>query len=122
MPLRRLAVLLALAGCGSGSGACAQVGAVSQLTVRLPAGVTTGQACVQGVCTTTVQNGALLVPLGRREEGGSALVTVTLPGRQASYEGEVPLLRTRPNGPRCPPVAVTGVATVDLAAGRVVPG
>ena len=119
MRWHRLALLLALAGCGGGT-TCALVGCASQLTVRLPAGVTSGQACVAGVCTSEVVGGALLVPLGRRAEGDAAEVTVTIGGR--TYEGQVPLTRTRPNGEQCPPECVNGDAVVDPAAGRVLPG
>ena len=119
MRWHRWVLLLALAGCG-GEVACPLIGCVSQLTVRLPAGVTAGTACVQGVCTSAVVDGALLVPLGRMAEGDAARVTVTLPGTTAPYEGEVPLTRTRPNGPNCAPVCVNGEATVDVGAGRVV--
>lgn len=118
MRWHRLVLLLALAGCG-GEVACPLIGCVSQLTVRLPPGVTSGTACVAGVCTSDVVDGALLVPLGRRAEGSAATVTVTLPS--GSYEGQVPLTRTRPNGPRCPPVCVNGEAVVDAANGEVVP-
>ena len=97
---------------------CPLVGCSSQLTVRLPAGVTAAQACVEGVCTTSVVDGALLVPLGRRGEGVTARVTVTV-GTE-TYEGVVPLTRTRPNGEGCPPVCVNGEAEVDPASGRVV--
>lgn len=121
MRWHRWVLLLALAGCG-GEAACPLVGCVSQLTVQLPAGVTSGTACVQGVCTSSVVDGTLLVPLGRRTEGDIALLTVTLPGAPAPYEGEVPLTRTRPNGPNCAPVCVNGLATVDADAGRVVAG
>ncbi len=113
----RLALLLAVAGCGGGA-TCPLVGCVSQLTVRLPAGVTAGSACVEEVCTSTVVDGSLLVPLGRRAEGDTVSVTVTLPGGQP-YAGVVPVVRTRPNGPRCPPVCVNGTAVVDTAGGRV---
>jgi hypothetical protein len=120
MRWHRWVLLLALAGCG-GEVACPLIGCVSQLTVRLPPGVSSGTACVQGVCTSAVVDGALLVPLGRRAEGDSAVVTVTLPGAPAPYEGEVPLTRTRPNGPNCPPDCVNGEASVDVDAGRVLP-
>ena len=115
MPWHRYALLFALAGCAGGS-TCSLVGCVSQLTVRLPAGATAGQACVAGVCTSEVVAGALLVPLGRRAEGDSAQVTVTVGA--TSYEGQVGLARTRPNGERCPPVCVTGEAALE--GGRVV--
>jgi len=115
----RLALLLAVAGCGGGAGCPELVGCSSQLTVRLPAGATAAEACVGGVCTTTVVRGELLVPLGRGAEGETAAVTVTIPGSPA-YTGDVGLVRTRPSGPRCPPVCVNGVAVVDSAAGRVV--
>jgi hypothetical protein len=120
-PMRwhRWVLLLALAGCG-GEVACPLIGCVSQLTVRLPAGVTSATACVEGVCTSAVVDGSMQVPLGRRTEGTSAAVTVTLPGAPA-YEGTVPLTRTRPNGPNCPPDCVNGEASVDLDRGRVVP-
>ena len=121
MRWHRWLLLLALAGCG-GEVACPLIGCVSQLTVRLPAGVTSGTACVQGVCTSQVVDGVLLVPLGRRAEGDTALVTVTLSGTTQPYEGEVPLTRTRPNGPNCAPVCVNGDAAVDVDAGRVVAG
>ena len=119
MRWHRFALLLALAGC-TGDPGCTLIGCVSQLVVQLPAGTTSGQACVGGVCTTTVVDGELRVPLGRRAEGQSAVVTVTLPGRPAPYEGEVPLTRTRPNGESCPPVCVNGTARVDPASGQVV--
>ena len=119
MRWHRLALLLALAGC-TGDPGCTLIGCVSQLVVQLPAGTTSGQACVGGACTTTVVDGELRVPLGRRAEGSTAVVTVTLPGRPAAYAGEVPLTRTRPNGASCPPVCVNGTARVDPASGQVV--
>ena len=121
MPWPRLALLLALTGC-TAAGQCAQVGCVSQLTLALPAGVTTATACVADVCSSEVVAGALLVPLGRRAEGQTAAVTVTVAGTSTPYEGEVPLTRTRPNGPSCPPVCVSGAAQLDVASGRVVAG
>ena len=114
----RLALLLALTGCAGGQ-TCTLVGCVSQLTVRLPAGVTAAQACVEGVCTSEVVDGTLRVPLSRRAEGATAAVTVTAGG--ASYDGVVPLTRTRPNGESCPPECVNGQARLDLDDGRVVP-
>ncbi len=117
MRWHRLALVFALTGCAGGQ-ACTLVGCVSQLTVRLPAGTTSGTACVAGVCTSEVVGGALLVPLSRRAEGSTAQVTVTLGGR--SYDGEVALTRSRPNGANCPPVCVTGNAVVDTDAGGVV--
>ena len=119
MRWHRLALLLALTGCAGGPD-CALIGCVSQLTVRLPPGTTAGTACVAGVCTSSVVDGELRVPLSRRAEGDTADVTVTLAGAQP-YEGRVPLLRTRPNGPRCPPVCVNGTAEIDVVTGRVVP-
>jgi hypothetical protein len=119
MRWHRFALLLALAGC-TGDPGCTLVGCVSQLVVQLPAGTTSGQACVAGVCTDDVLDGALRVPLGRRAEGATAVVTVTLPGRPTAYEGEVPLTRTRPNGASCPPECVNGSARVDTASGAVV--
>ena len=119
MRWHRLGLLLALTGCAGGPD-CALIGCVSQLAVRLPAGATAGTACVDGVCTSTVVDGQLLVPLSRGAEGDTAAVTVTLPGAPA-YEGEVAVVRSRPNGPNCPPVCVNGAAEVDVAAGRVVP-
>ena len=119
MRWHRFVLLLALAGC-TGERGCSLIGCVSQLSVRLPAGTTSGQACVEGVCTTRVTDGALNVPLSRRAEGDTAVVTVTLPGQAAPYEGEITLTRTRPNGPTCPPVCVNGVAQVDVAGQRVV--
>ena len=118
MRWHRLGLLLALTGCASGPD-CTLIGCVSQLTVRLPAGVTSGQACVAGVCTSEVVDGALLVPLGRKDEGDSAEVTVILSGGEEMYEGEIPLTRTRPNGPNCAPVCVNAEAVVDPASGRV---
>ena len=117
MRWHRLGLLLALTGCATGPDCT--VGCVSQLTVQLPAGVTSGEACVGGVCTAEVVDGTLLVPLSRRAEGSTALVTVTLPGA-ASYEGEVPLTRTRPDGRSCALECVTGDAVVDVGTGRVV--
>ena len=119
MRWHRYAVLLALAGCSSAP-ACTLVGCVSQLTVQLPAGTTGAQACIQGVCTSEIVDGTLLVPLGRREEGGTATVTVTLEGSTTAYEGDVALTRSRPQGANCPLVCVSGTAAVDLATGRVV--
>jgi hypothetical protein len=112
MRWHRLALLLALAGCAGDPG-CTLVGCVSQLTVRLPAGTPAATACVEGVCTSTVVDGQLQVPLSRRAEGSTAVVTVTVPGRDLPYEGQVPLVRTRPNGPDCPPDCVTGAAAVE---------
>jgi len=119
MRWHRFALLLALAGC-SGEPGCTLIGCVSQLVVQLPAGTTSGEACVAGVCTTTVVDGELRVPLSRRADGDTVVVTVTLPGRPTAYEGEVPVTRTRPNGRSCPPVCVNGTARVDAAGGRVV--
>jgi hypothetical protein len=121
MRWHRLALLLALTGCG-GAGACPQVGCVSQLVLQLPAGVTAAEACVADVCTSEVVDGALLVPLGRRADGNTAAVSVTVPGRPTAYVGTVPLTRTRPNGAACPPICVTGAAALDVAGSRVVPG
>ncbi len=118
MRWHRLALLMALAGC-TGDPGCSLIGCASQLVVQLPAGTTSGQACIAGVCATEVVGGELRVPLGRRAEGQTAVVTVTLPG-QPAYEGEVLLTRTRPNGASCPPVCVNGTARVDPAGGRVV--
>ena len=120
MRWHRLGLLLALTGCASGPD-CTLIGCVSQLTVRLPAGVTAGQACVAGVCTSEVVDGALLVPLGRRAEGDTAEVTVLLSGRGTRYEGEIPLTRTRPNGPNCAPECVNAEAVVDVEAAAVLP-
>ena len=119
MRWHRLALLAALAGC-TGDPGCTLIGCVSQLVVQLPAGTASGQACVAGVCTTTVVGGELRVPLGRRADGDTVVVTVTLPGRTAAYEGEVPVTRTRPNGATCPPVCVNGAARLDAASGQVV--
>ena len=119
MRWHRFALLLALTGCASG-GACPQIGCVSELVLRLPSGVTAAEACVAGVCTSEVVDGALAVPLGRRAEGTTAAVTVVIPGNSTTYEGEVPLERTRPNGANCPPVCVSGQAELDLAGERVV--
>jgi hypothetical protein len=87
----------------------------------MPDGVTTGEACVEGVCTTEVVGGALQVPLARRAEGDTATVTLTLGGNSTVLEGEIPLTRSRPNGRNCQPVCVTGEAVVDLDGNRVVP-
>ena len=106
----RWALVAALAGCAGGPD-CTLVGCASQLTVRLPAGTTAGTACVADVCTSEVVDGTLLVPLGRRADGDSAQVTVTLGAR--TYAGEVALQRTRPNGEQCPPVCVNGTAALD---------
>ncbi len=119
MRWHRFAVLLALAGC-AGPPACTLVGCVSQLTVQLPAGTTGAQACIQGVCTSEIVAWTLLVPLGRREEGDTASVTVTVEGSTTAYEGDVALTRSQPEGANCPLVCVSGTATVDLDAGRVV--
>lgn len=110
MRWHRFALVFALAGCAGGP-TCSLVGCVSQLTVRLPAGTTSGRACVADVCTSEVVDGALLVPLGRRAEGDTAQVTVTLGVR--TYEGEVALQRARPNGESCPPVCVNGTAALE---------
>ena len=119
MRWHRLALLLALTGCGGGT-TCTLIGCESRLTVRLPAGVTAATACVAGVCTSAVVDGSLRVPLSRRADGDTAAVTVTVPGRSTPYDGVVAVVRTRPNGPGCPPVCVNGTAAVDAAAGRVV--
>jgi hypothetical protein len=118
MRWHRFALLLALAGC-TGDPGCTLIGCASQLVVQLPAGTAAGQACVGGVCTSEVVSGELRVPLGRRADGGTAQVTVTLPGA-AAYEGQVPLTRTRPNGESCPPVCVNGTARLDPVSGQVV--
>jgi hypothetical protein len=120
MRWHRLALLMALAGC-TGDPGCALIGCASQLVVQLPAGTRSGRACVGDVCVGEVVDGELRVPLGRRADGDTAVVSVTLPGRPAAYEGEVPLTRTRPNGESCPPVCVNGTARVDVASGQVVP-
>jgi hypothetical protein len=119
MRWHRLALLLALAGC-TGDPACTLIGCVSELTVRLPAGTTAGTACVEGVCTSLVEDGELRVPLSRRTPGETTVVTVTLPGQPAAYEGEVALTQTRPNGARCPPICLNATAEVDVSGGRVV--
>ncbi len=119
MRWHRLALLLALAGCTGDPSCTIRVGCASRLVVQLPPGATAGSACVAGVCTSEVVGGELRVPLGRRADGDTALVTVTLPGAPA-YEGEVALTRTRPNGETCPPVCVNGTARLDLASGQVV--
>ena len=119
MRWHRLALLLALAGCGGG-GTCPQIGCVSELVVQLPAGTTAGTACVAEVCTSAITGGELRVPLSRRGDDETAAVTVTLPGRAQPFAGEVPLDRTRPNGRSCPPVCVNGTARVDAASGQVV--
>ena len=120
MRWHRLALLLAVAGCGGGAGCPDLVGCSSQLTVRLPAGTTAAEACVAGVCASTITAlGELMVPLGRGAAGETAAVTVAIPGSPV-YAGDVALVRTRPSGPGCPPVCVNGAAVVDTAAGRVV--
>jgi hypothetical protein len=121
MRWHRLALLLALAGCGGGS-ECTLAGCVSALNVALPDGVTTGEACVEGICTTTVVDGTLQVPLGRRVEGDAAQVTLTLGGNSTVLRGEVPLTRSAPGGAGCPAECVTGAAVVDLETGRLLPG
>ena len=121
MRWHRVALLLALTGCGGG-GACPQIGCVSQLVLQLPAGVDAAKACVATVCTDEVVDGQLLVPLGRRADGDTAAVTVMVRGTARPYAGTVPLTRTRPNGQACPPVCVTGTARLDVTAGRVVAG
>jgi len=75
---------------------------------------------VQAVCTSEIVDGTLLVPLGRREEGDTASVTVTVEGSTTAYEGDVALIRSQPEGANCPLVCVSGTATVDLDAGRAV--
>ncbi len=110
MRWHRFALLLALTGCAGGP-TCSLIGCASQLTITLPAGTSSGTACVRDVCTSEVVGGALLVPLGRRADGATAQVTVTLGTR--TYEGEVALQRTRPNGESCPPVCVNGAAVLE---------
>ena len=46
---------------------------------------------------------------------------VTLGDSSTTYEGEVDLVRTQPNGPSCPPVCVNGKAVVDPGTGTVRP-
>ncbi len=118
MRWRRLTALLALAGCGTAQ-ECPLVGCVSELAVRLPAGVTAAQGCVEGACSSEVRDGSLVIPLGRKSDGTTAQVTVQLTDG-TSYAGEVALTRTRPNGPNCPPDCVSGTARVDPATGTVV--
>ncbi len=118
MRWRRLTVLLALAGCGTAQ-ECPLIGCLSELAVRLPAGVTAAQGCVEGVCSTEVREGSLVIPLGRKSDGTTAQVTVRLTDG-TSYAGEVPVMRTSPNGPSCPPDCVNGTARVDPATGMVV--
>jgi len=105
MRWHRFAVLLALAGC-AGPPACTLVGCVSQLTVQLPAGTTGAQACIQGVCTSEIVDGTLLVPLARREEGDTASVTVE--GSTTAYEGDVALIVAGPKAPTVPWYASAG--------------
>ena len=121
MRWHRLGLLLALTACGTGP-ECT-VGCVSALTVRLPAGVTAGEACVEGVCTTAVTDGALRVPLGRRADGDTAEVVLTLGGSSTVLRGEVPLTRSRAEDRSCAQECVTGeaVAELDGDAGRVLP-
>ena len=120
MRWHRLSVLLLLAGCATAQ-ECPLIGCVSELAVRLPAGVTAAEGCVEGVCSTEVRDGSLVIPLGRKSDGTTAQVTVTVTGATpTSYAGEVRLTRTRPNGPRCPPDCVNGTARLDPAAGTVV--
>ena len=119
MRWHRSLVLLALAGCG-GAGACPQIGCSSSLVLQLPASVTQAEACVAGVCTSEVVDGTLVIPLGRRADGDTAAVTVTVPGTPTAYQGTVALTRTRPNGANCPPVCVNGAAELDLDGGSVV--
>ena len=120
MRWHRLTVLLALAGCATAQ-ECPLIGCVSELAIQLPAGVTAAQGCVEGVCATEVRDGRLVIPLGRKSDGTTAQVTVTLTGAApTSYAGEVPLTRTRPNGPSCPPDCVSGTARLDPVTGTVV--
>ena len=88
----------------------------NDLLVEVAALVTDSELNVLG----TGVDGALRVPLGRRSEGDRATVTVTLPGSATTYEGEIALVRSFPNGPDCPPVCVNGAAELDLARGQVV--
>ena len=118
-PLLLLAVVTA---CG-GDGRCPQIGCVSALTVRVPPDATSARACVGDVCTDAVRAGQLEVPLGRRAEGSSVRLVVDVvdaAGTSTTYEGDVPVQRTRQNGPNCPPECVTGSATVDPASGGLV--
>ena len=119
MRWHRILLLLALAGCG-GAGACPQIGCASSLVLQLPASVTQAEACVAGVCSSAIVDGTLVIPLGRRADGDTAAVTLTVPGTATAYEGTVDLVRTRPNGAKCPPVCVNGAAELDLAGKRIV--
>lgn len=115
----RLLLLFALTGCAGGQ-QCTLIGCASLLTVTVPASVTQAKACVDGVCTTTVNDGTLQVPLSRKSDETAAALTVSFGGK--AYEGSVPLTRSTPNGADCGPVCVSGAARVDIATGRVVPG
>ena len=113
-----LGLLLALTAC---TGPTCTLGCVSELTIALPDGVTTGEACVEGICTSEVVDGALQVPLGRRADGTTGQVSLTLGGSSTVLEGEIPLRRSRAEDRSCAQECVTGEAVVDLAAGRVLP-
>ena len=119
MRWHRLGLLLALTACSTGP-ECT-VGCVSALTVQLPEGVSTGEACVEDVCTTTVTDGALQVPLGRRADSNTAEVTLTLGGNSTVLGGKIPLTRSRAEDRSCAQECVTGEAVVDLEAERVLP-
>lgn len=118
-----LLLLSAVAACG-GDGRCPLIGCVSQLTVQLPAGISSARACVGDVCSTEVSGGVLVVPLSRLGEGGAVDVTVELVaagGAASTVAGTVPVQITRPNGDSCPPVCVNGTARVDAETQQLVP-
>lgn len=121
----RVAALAALVGCGTSGPTCSLIGCESLLRLALPPGVSSAQACADGVCSEAVVDGVLQLPLSRKTASSTVAVTVTTTGTDGtttSYAGEVTPVRTRAAGPDCPVLCVNASARLDPAARTVVQG